>query len=180
MVEWHKIPEGEAPLDPLTSLAGLTVAGEDLRATLEEVATATTLTENHFLVLVNGNITITLPKAVNHKERIYTIKNIGQGQVTIDAYSNEEIDGEVELTLSHQYSYVTIVSDGDEWFIIGGRNMKSEQYLEEIRDSLSSPLDKLLYIMARMERMLDDSTDTEVEKQEIENEIKELEVSVRE
>ena len=156
MVQWHEVPEGEAPLDPLTSLAGLVVAGEDLRATLEEVATATTLTENHFLVLVNGNLTITLPKAVNHKERIYTIKNIGQGQVTIDAYSNEEIDGEGTLVLNSQYSYVTIVSDGDEWFIIGGRNVKLEEiaqdtldeqkkanenlndYLKQIRDKLAA------------------------------------------
>jgi len=180
MVEWHKVPEGEATLAELTSLAGLVVVGQDLRATLEEVAVSTTLTANHFLLLADGNVTITLPKAVNHNERVYTIKNIGQGIVTIDAYSNEEIDGEGTLVLNSQYSYVTIVSNGDEWFIIGGRNVKSEKYLEEIRDSLSSPMDKLLYIMARMERILDDSTDTEVEKHEIERELKELEVSVRE
>lgn len=179
MVEWHKVPDGEATLDPLTSLAGLVVSGIDFRATLEEVATATTLTENHFLVLVSGNVSITLPKAVNHKERLYTIKNIGQGRVTINAYSGDKIEWEETLVLGLQGDFVTIISDGDEWFIIGGRNVKSEDLLREIRDSLGSPLDKLLYIMTRIEKYLDDSTDTEVEKHVVEAELKQLEVKVR-
>ena len=57
--------------------------------------------------------------------------------------------------------------------------MKSEEILKEIRDSLSTPLDKLIYLMARVEKYLDDSTDTEVEKQDVEKELKELEVEVR-
>ncbi len=180
MVDWHKVPDGEATLDPLTSLAGLVVSGVDIRATLEEVVTATTLTENHFLVLVNGTLTITLPKAVNHKERIYTIKNIGTGMVTINAYSSEKIDGEGTVVLNSQYSYVRIVSDGDEWFIIGGINVKMEDLLIEIRDKLGGSLDKLLYISARMEKyQADENEGAEVGKHQIEKELKELEVDVR-
>jgi len=179
MVEWHKVPDGEATLDPLTSLAGLVVSGIDIKAKLEEVATATTLTENHYLVLVNGTITITLPKAVNHKERMYTIKNIGSGAVTVNAYSGEKIDGEGTVVLNSQYSYITIVSDGEEWFIIGGINVKMEEILEEIRDNMGGSLDKLLYVMARVEKYIDDSTDTEVEKHNVEKELRNMEVKVR-
>ena len=180
MVEWHKVPEGEATLAELTSLAGLVVRGEDLRATLEEVATATTLTENHYLVLVSASVSITLPKAVNHKERIYTIKNIGDGSVSIDTYASETIDGEGILTLDAQYSYVTIVSDGDEWLIIGGVNVGSEKILEAIRDNMGGSIDKLLYVMARVEKYLEDSTDTEVEKHKVESDLRKLSVKVRE
>lgn len=143
MVSWHKVPEGEATLDPLTSLAGLVVKGEDFRATLSEIATATTLTDNHFLVLVSSGVTITLPSAINHKERIYTIKNIGTGQVTISAYSNETIDGESTLYLNSQYSYVMIVSDGSEWFIIGGRNVKLEDKLNDLLTEQKETNEKL-------------------------------------
>ena len=122
---------GIPPVTP--SLAGLTVDAEDISFTLEEVATATTLTINHFLVLVNttgGDITITLPASASHAERVYTIKNIGTGKVTIDANGSEKIDDEETIVLNLQYSYVTIVCDGTEWFIIGGGNVKLETLLE--------------------------------------------------
>ncbi len=183
MVLWHRVPLGESEhtLDVLTDLSGLAIHGEDLKATVEEVAIATTLTANHFLVLVNGSVTIALPKAANHKERIYTIKNIGQGRVTIDPYSSETIDGEETIVLNFQYSFVTIVSDGSEWLIIGGVNVKMEEILKEIRDSLAKPLDKLIYLTGRLEKYAaDENEGAELEKHTIEAELKDLEVDVRE
>ncbi len=179
MVEWHRVPEGEAPLDPLTSLAGLVVKGEDLRATLEEVATATTLTENHFLVLVTSGATITVPKAVNHKSRTYIIMNVG-GAVNLVPTAGDSINGEGSIQLDTKYSFVTIVSDGDDkWLIIGGIDVAAEAILKEIRDSLIS-LDKLLYLTGRMEKyQADENEGAEVEKHKIEKELKELEVDVR-
>ena len=121
---------------------------EDIKFTLNEYTSAQTLTADNYLVIVNastGNITITLPPAVNHKNRIYTIKKIDSSgnSVTIDANSSEKIDGEQTVVLNLQFAYVTIVSDGDEWFIIGGQNVKIEDLigqqislLEEIRDGI--------------------------------------------
>lgn len=132
MVTWHP-----PPIKP--SIADLTVSAEDISFTLEEVVTATTLTVNHYLVMVNapGNTKITLPVATSHANRVYTIKNIhGSGTVTIDAYGPENIDGETTVTLNLQYSYVTIVCDGTEWFIIGGQNVKMEDLLRQILDEI--------------------------------------------
>jgi len=154
MVDWHPVPEGEYKLPSETNLKGLIVVGEDLRYTLEEVATATTLTADHFLVVVDTsstNITITLPASALHKHRVYTIKNIGTGKVTIDANGSETIDGETTIELTLQYSYVTIVCDGDEWFIIGGEYVKMEDLLREILDELKTETDKLKEIKEQLE-----------------------------
>lgn len=138
---WFSFTTG---VDTTNLLAGLKVDAEDISFTLEEVATATTLTANHFLVMVNGNVTITLPAAASHANRVYTIKNIGTGKVTIYADGSEKIDGEQTLVLNLQYSYVTIVSDGDEWFIIGGRNVKLEDLFEDKMDELADLLSRIL------------------------------------
>lgn len=108
---------------------------DDITWTLEEVITSTTLTADHFLVIVDassGAIILTLPAAADHTNRIYTIKKIDSSghTVTIDANGNETIDGEETVVLNLQYAYVTIVCDGDEWFIIGGQNVKMEDILE--------------------------------------------------
>jgi len=117
------------------SLAGLTILAQDIDFTVEEVVVATTLTANHFLVKVNasGNTTITLPAATSHTDRVYTIINIhSAGTVTIDANGTETIDGEETILLNLQYQYVTIVCDGDEWFIIGGEYVKMEDILNKL------------------------------------------------
>jgi hypothetical protein len=141
-VDWHAPPNEQ-------SIADLTVAAEDISFTLEEMATATTLTINHFLVLVDassGGITITLPASASHTNRIYTIKKIDSSgnKVTVDANASETIDGELTIDLKLQYSYITIVCDGTEWFIIGGGNVKLEDILEEKLDEIIDNTERLV------------------------------------
>lgn len=136
MVDWRRVPKGTYKLPKETSLAGLTVAGEDFRATLEEIATATTLTANHYLVLVNGNVRITLPKAVLHKERVYTIKNIGSGVVTIDGTGDDKLEWKKDLILGGQGDFVVFVSESTQWYIIGGGYVKMEELLSQVIDKL--------------------------------------------
>ncbi len=143
MVTWKPEPTAETLLDSGVSLAGLVVVGEDLRLTSEEVATATTLTAEHFFVKVKSGATITLPPAVNHKDRVYIIKNVGEGSVVVDANSSEKIDGDLTVVLGLQYDFVTIVSDAVEWFIIGGRNVKIEELVKEQISLLEQMLQEL-------------------------------------
>ncbi len=189
-------------LDTSNQLAGLKVDAEDISWTLEEVATATTLTTDHFLVLVDatlGNITITLPAVgttlppAGYKFRMYTIKKVdGSGnKVTIIPATTdsgvEKIDGYDKIELGNQGDFITQVSSktaiaDSYWHIIGGRNVLLEETLKDIKTVLESTLinaDKLLYLTARMERYLDDSTDTEVEKHKAAEELREVEVDVR-
>ena len=143
MVDWRPEPTAETLLDQGVSLAGLVVVGEDLRLTSEEIATATTLTAEHFFVKVKSGATITLPPAVNHKDRVYIIKNVGSGSVVVDANSSEKIDGDLTVVLGLQYDFVTIISDAVEWFIIGGRNVKIEELVKEQISLLEQMLQEL-------------------------------------
>jgi hypothetical protein len=67
-----------------------------------------------------GAFTITLPTAVGIAGRQYTIKKIdgSSNTITIDAYDNETIDGELTQILLNEDDTITIVSDGSNWRII--------------------------------------------------------------
>lgn len=76
-----------------------------------------TITDDDAVILCNGTFTLTLPTAVGIDGRIYTIKNIGTGEVTIDGNGDETIDDGKTATLTDQYEVINIVSDNTEWFI---------------------------------------------------------------
>lgn len=82
----------------------------------------------------NTSVTITLGAASSNKRTIHTIKKIDSSgnSVTIDANGSEKIDGELTVELKLQYSYITIICDGTEWFIIGGEYVKMEDLLKRL------------------------------------------------
>ena len=103
----------------------------------DDVTTSETLSSSTQFVWVDatkGNVIITLPAAADNTRTVYTIKKIDNSgnTVTIDANGTEKIDGELEIVLNLQYQYVTIVCDGDEWFIIGGEYVKMEDLLKKL------------------------------------------------
>ena len=121
----------------MTEINWTTGVDPGLTLTLDEVVISSTLTGYQTLIMVNassGGITITLPAAASHTDRVYIIKKIDSSGnvVTIDANGSETIDGETKIELTLQYQYVTIVCDGDEWFIIGGEYVKMEDILRDI------------------------------------------------
>lgn len=70
------------------------------------------------VILVNGAYTITLPSASTAGNGAnFTIKRIGTGTVTIDSTSGN-IDNNSSIQITTQYEYVTVVSDGSNWWKI--------------------------------------------------------------
>jgi hypothetical protein len=66
-----------------------------------------------------GDVTITLPAVSNATNRIYTfIKTAAANTLTIDGDGAETINGNASLAYTNQYSRLTIVSNGTEWFIM--------------------------------------------------------------
>ena len=69
----------------------------------------------------SGAITITLPAPVSIKGRIYTIKKIGNGgidnQLTINP-TGGTIDGGTAYTIYNDWTYVTLQTDGSNWYVI--------------------------------------------------------------
>jgi len=70
-----------------------------------------------------STITATLPAVATADAtagRVVTILKIdgGAGSVTIDGDGSETINGSATVSLSSQYDYRTLVSDGSEWIVI--------------------------------------------------------------
>lgn len=79
-------------------------------------------TDNTILAnTTSGAITITLPAPTNFAGRIYTIKKIGTGGIdnalTITPTS-ATIDGGSSYVIYNDWTYVTLQTDGSDWYII--------------------------------------------------------------
>lgn len=75
-------------------------------------------------ILCNGTggaFTATLPTAVGKQGKRYTIKrtNSGSNAVTVGTTSSQTIDGSTTYSLSAQWKYVVVESDGSNWEIVG-------------------------------------------------------------
>ncbi|PCI16310.1 MAG: hypothetical protein COB62_08025 [Piscirickettsiaceae bacterium] len=67
-----------------------------------------------------GAITVNLPAAATVPDRMYYIKKTdATNSVTIDASGGELIDGTLTQTLTNQFEYYRIISDGSAWYVIG-------------------------------------------------------------
>jgi hypothetical protein len=71
----------------------------------------------------SGPIDVTLPPASTCAGRQVTVKKISlaAGAVTVNGNATESdlIDGETFQTLTNQYDFFVMVSDGDNWYIVG-------------------------------------------------------------
>jgi hypothetical protein len=81
--------------------------------------------ENDCVLLVDAakeNITINLVTAAGNTGRYYMIKKVDSSGnfVIVVPHDAQKIDGSDSYKLSKQYSYVQLVSDGANWFIVGG------------------------------------------------------------
>ena len=71
-----------------------------------------------------GNVTVTLPDCTDvsgdaFAGRVVTIFKVdAANDVIIDANASETINGATTVTMSSQYNYRTIFSNGTEWFVI--------------------------------------------------------------
>lgn len=78
----------------------------------------------YYVTTAAATITATLP-AVSSTDaaagRVVTIMKAdsGAGSVTIDGNGSETINGSTTVSLSSQYDFRTIVSDGVAWYVIG-------------------------------------------------------------
>ena len=79
-----------------------------------------TLDGTHYVYAANGGSTITLPTAVGITGRVYIIKSTAS-TVTVNSSNSENIDlpSTTTYALTAQGKYVTLISNGAAWLIIG-------------------------------------------------------------
>ncbi len=88
-------------------------------------ATYTVLTDDDYMLVsytATAAVTITIPSALVSSGKKFVIKdsggNAGTNNVTIETETAETIDGEASWIINIDYSSVTLISDGTNWFII--------------------------------------------------------------
>lgn len=78
-----------------------------------------TMTASDDTVRINSTTkTVTLPTAVGATGRTYTVKLVANSTGTVGTTSSQTIDGSTTYSLSAQYKYVTVKSDGANWSIV--------------------------------------------------------------
>lgn len=82
-----------------------------------------TATDNTVLVNPAAAVTVTLPNPTGMKGRIYTIKKITTGTDNIDntvtiTPTGAQIEGGTNYTIYNAWTYVTLQTDGTNWYII--------------------------------------------------------------
>jgi len=91
----------------------------DTSGTNTTISTTSGIEEIHLISNGTNAVTITLPAAATAGSGYkYNIKQLGTANVTIDGNGSETIDGSSTFVITSQYSSVTLVTDGSNWFII--------------------------------------------------------------
>lgn len=93
--------------------------------TINALNDVTSVTSNYTLgttdmtvVATSGSFVMTLPTAVGVSGKMYIMKNMGTGIVTVNTTSSQKIDGNDSGTVSFtQYEGITVQSDGANWMV---------------------------------------------------------------
>ena len=102
----------------LKSDDSLVLAGSLSTGYIAKTAGYTLALADSVVDITSGTHTQTLHTAVGNTGARKTIKNNGTGVVTVATTSAQTIDGAATYTLSAQYKYVTVVSNGANWMIV--------------------------------------------------------------
>jgi len=95
--------------------------GGSLATAIVTKSASYTASVSDYTILCSATLTISLPDASSIAGRIYVIKNIGTGTVTISrngCCTTQTIDGLASQTLTTQYQSMVVQSDGTKWYII--------------------------------------------------------------
>jgi hypothetical protein len=92
--------------------------------TITTVTSDLTLDATHSIIVCNNGAvtkTITLPNAVGVKGRIYSIKRDENStqNIIIATVAGQFIDGEINFLLTQAKETITLISDGNNWKVIG-------------------------------------------------------------
>lgn len=103
------------------SLTGSATAFITIAYSSSSVTASSTLTSTQTVVIANCSsaCTQTLPTAAGVSGKVYHIKSIGAGIVTIATTSSQTIDGSLTVApVPNQWANIEVISDGSNWSIL--------------------------------------------------------------
>ena len=83
---------------------------------IKSITGAYTLVSTDDTLLCSGTFTVTLPDSALNKGKVFNIKNISSGLITVACYSSQTIDGLTTQSIS-QNDNMNIQSNGSNWYI---------------------------------------------------------------
>lgn len=89
-----------------------------LKPSIVSVSGTYTATDLNHTILASTTLTVNLPQSSTCQGKILVIKRTGTGNVTVDGYSTETIDGSTTSVISAQYNSLMIQSDGSNWHVL--------------------------------------------------------------
>lgn len=114
-----------AHVHPTTGVAtvdsnGTLQARFGIRASVTTVATSYHVRPvDHTVLLDASGIAVTLPAAAVAIGRVYTLKLIASGSTaTVAVAPGDLLDGATSYALTAQYKYVSVQSDGSNWWVV--------------------------------------------------------------
>lgn len=106
-------------------------------------ALATVQDYDDIIICGGTTYTLTLPTAVGQSGRVLYIKRNSSGTITVDGAGSETIDGDLTQTLTITLESMILVSDGANWFQVGGSSGSGVMVEESISgtDTISEMTD---------------------------------------
>jgi hypothetical protein len=128
--DWERKTERATTLDELLRYLNVAmpilsqVANAPDQGSVRTVTAAHTVTREDEVVLADaagGAFSVTLPLARDFPRQRKSIKrlNSGANAVTIARSGSDTLDGGTSISLSAQYAFRTLISDGAVWHVIG-------------------------------------------------------------
>jgi len=117
-----ELPVGVEDANSAQDLRNVVVSAMGSRR-VDTITADTTITTDHDIVLINAvsaNVSAALAAASGLEHKIYTFKRVDSSSNTAAVTPNgsDTIDGSSPFDLSSQYQFITIVSNGTNWYII--------------------------------------------------------------
>ncbi len=107
--------------DVTLTFSSASIGGSGITRSISVISTATTgaaASNTDYVYFCNGTFPLTLPSALGNTN-IYTVKNIGNGIITIATTSLQTIDGgAAPITITRTNNSLDIISDGQNWKLI--------------------------------------------------------------
>jgi len=98
--------------------------GGSISRAVRQVSEDTALGEQDDTIVVDasaGDVRVTLPSAEKRMGRTYTVKKVDSSahKVIVQSQENAKIDGESQYVLQRPWQYVTVISGGSAWVVVG-------------------------------------------------------------
>jgi hypothetical protein len=103
------------PFDANIEVITLITQAGSSPSTIRTVTSSGNILTTDSIILALGAITLTLPSATSGNK--FQIKNIGDGEVTLNCSSAQTIDNKNSIVIRYRNSAISLISDGNNWRI---------------------------------------------------------------